>query len=703
MSRRRADGAYGKALDLWQAPEHAGEPLVCIATTYTFDATFFETECIGRFLQMDAHPSESGSIAYLVEREEKLAGARVHALVDRRHARDKESLRWDIIGVLVPRAVQHAKLAVLAWKDCVRVIIGSGNLTEPGYRKNVEVFGTVELSREEGGHRTTLTATLDFLEELAGFGVGTVDPATPKERLRDSIRQVRQHVRAWPLQESRSDSVPVFNSPTRSAIRHVEELWPANSPPREAYIVSPFFDHPPNDGRAADSLKALLAKRGETITRFYVKTEPLLDGRTRIYAPKRIAESESAGAGRTGIGSTVPESSLDDRRRSRQTPAYRRKVEVYPLLVDQHGEPREVHSKLLSLGNEQWRLLMIGSSNFTAAGLGVTSGKGNFEANLVYRFKTSNPLFKQLDCIWPDAGADPVDLDATTLIWDPCFEDDEDGAGTCPLPASFEEALFDPGPPGSLKLTLTDPLPTEWSIRVPAGRILLTSANAAGVYTIPWDQDPSPFVLEVTWHQVAGDPLVASWPVNVSNPAALPPPEALRGLSLEELLEILASTHPLPEAVWRALEKRHKGRSRDPGLDPLRRLDSQAFLLRRTKRVARALDRLRERLERPALTKDAFEWRLRGPVGPMTLADAFVKEATLAGEAKFCLAELALTLRRADPKAAAQGGLAADVIRACIRDAIRGIESRAAALESSTATAMLDAYVTAAFLEATAE
>ena len=97
MSRRKGDEAYGKALDLWQAPPNAGEPLVCIATSYTFDATFFETECIGRFLQMEAHPSESASVAYLIEREEKLAGARVHALIDRRHARDKESLRWDIL------------------------------------------------------------------------------------------------------------------------------------------------------------------------------------------------------------------------------------------------------------------------------------------------------------------------------------------------------------------------------------------------------------------------------------------------------------------------------------------------------------------------------------------------------------------------------------------------------------------------------
>jgi hypothetical protein len=59
--------------------------------------------------------------------------------------------------------------------------------------------------------------------------------------------------------------------------------------------------------------------------------------------------------------------------------------------------------------------------------------------------------------------------------------------------------------------------------------------------------------------------------------------------------------------------------------------------------VAVALERLRERLEQPALAREAFEWRLHGPIGPMTLALALTKEAESTAEAKFCLAELALS------------------------------------------------------------
>jgi hypothetical protein len=231
--------------------------------------------------------------------------------------------------------------------------------------------------------------------------------------------------------------------------------------------------------------------------------------------------------------------------------------------------------------------------------------------------------------------------------------------------------------------------------------VLLASSvgTQAGEHVFHWSGQPVPFVLEVSWGYDNGT-AVATWPVNASNPASLPPPEALKNLTLEELLEILASTRPVSEAVIRVLQKRTKARQLNIELDPLKRFDSQAFLLRRTKRVAAALEGLRERLERPVLTEDAFEWRLQGPIGPIALAEAFVREASLPGEAKFYLAELALTLRRVDRKQAATGGLSAAVISELLLSTVRHLENRAAALPSTQETAMLDEYANAAFLEA---
>src|SRR5262249_44551048 len=137
-----------------------------------------------------------------------------------------------------------------------------------------------------------------------------------------------------------------------------------------------------------------------------------------------------------------------------------------------------------------------------------------------------------------------------------------------------------------------------------------------------------------------------AWPVNVTDPATLPPPDALRDLNLEELLQVLGSTRPLHRAFVELLQKR-KGRSTtDILLDPHQRINTEGFLMRRTKRVALALDRLPERLEKTAVSMEALRWRIEGPVGPLALARAFVRDARTSAEARFFLAELALTLKR---------------------------------------------------------
>lgn len=671
MSRRKSDESSGKALDLWEAPAGAGEPLVCVATSFTFDAAFFEAECVGRFLQMNTHPSESESVGYLIEREEKLAAAKVCALIDRRHARDKESLRWDVLGVLVPKAIQHAKIALLAWGNHVRVIVGSGNLTVPGYRKNLEVFGTIELSKTDGGHRASTEKAIEFLERVLSFAVGDDGKDTPRDRARHALAAVRRRIRTWPNAHADVEGpIPIFGLPAQSVLEQFAAQRPSGGPARTASIVSPFFDRPGRDHHAINALIAVLAMKRPRDLHFSVRASDLPDGRTRMYAPLSMLKSAQ----------------------------HKCDVHVHKVSAVQKEEVRELHAKMLRLENNQWQMLLAGSSNFTAAGI---AGHGNLEANLVYRVKTSDPQFLRFQAIWPDTSDDEVDLDSPALIWDPEPEEIEGGGDLLPLPASFQDAIFVPGQKAQLTITLTSDLPTKWSIRIPNGRELLGTkmGSGSGQHSISWIDQPVPFVLEVSWaHE--NENAVANWPVNVSNPGALAPPEALRDLTLEELLEILSSTRPLPDAVVHVLQKRIKAPRAEIELDPLKRRDSQAFLLRRTKRVAVALERLRDRLERPALTTDAFEWRLHGAIGPMTLADAFLREATLPGEAKFYLAELALALKRVKPERPAAGGLSVTRISKLLASAVRDLASRALVLPSMPDTAMLDEYAREAFGEA---
>ncbi|MDB5531679.1 MAG: PLD-like domain protein, partial [Devosia sp.] len=421
---------------------------------------------------------------------------------------------------------------------------------------------------------------------------------------------------------------------------------------------------------AASALLSALAKRGSRTVYFDVRAESQPDGRTRVFASKAMVEFV----------------------------ANRTQVAVRPVRAEQIGEMRDLHAKMIYLANEEWILLLMGSSNFTRAGLGAGERNGNFEANLAYRVRCSDADAKMLNAIWPEVD-DCLDIDSDQLIWEPQDEKAQDGYGDVPLPAAFEEASFVPGPPPRLSITLRDPLPASWVILAADGRKLLSSQGGgrSGEHLTEWTGPAVPVVLEVTWTHASGQ-ATANWPVNVSNPAALPPPEALLSLTLEELLDILASTRPIPQAVAEALARRNaKKEKADSALDPLKRFDSQSFLLRRTKRLAAALERLRERLELPASSREAFDWRLSGPIGPLALAGCYIREANFPGEAKFCLAEIALALHRVRPDRVIAEGLPKAVVSECLNNAINELAQRAGEAEAHTD---LDNYASAAFAEA---
>ena len=167
--------------------------------------------------------------------------------------------------------------------------------------------------------------------------------------------------------------------------------------------------------------------------------------------------------------------------------------------------------------------------------------------------------------------------------------------------------------------------------------------------------DPLPPYLEVRWTDATGTEVTATWPANVTDRAALPPPSELANLPVEVLLAALASSRPLPVAVEHELRQRATALGTgdlDVALDPHKRFDDSRTLLRRTRRASLALWRLGERLARPAASVDTVRWRLHGPVGPLAIADGLVEAndhgRLLPGEPHFLIAELALTIAGVD-------------------------------------------------------
>ena len=60
-------------LDLWRPLQDAGDPVGCLATTYTFAPEPFDEQCLARFLEIESEPNRE-DLAFVLKRESRLGG-----------------------------------------------------------------------------------------------------------------------------------------------------------------------------------------------------------------------------------------------------------------------------------------------------------------------------------------------------------------------------------------------------------------------------------------------------------------------------------------------------------------------------------------------------------------------------------------------------------------------------------------------------
>lgn len=646
MAKRKADEGTTRLLEVWEPPPGAGDSIGCVATTFTFDPHFFEEHCLSRFLRLDTDPREDGA-AYLINREEKLAEVKVCVLVDRSHADGSASARWDVVPVTVPNRIFHPKVSVLAWHNWIRVVVASANLTEPGYRRNQEVVAVLDF--HDGGDVSggVLTDALTFLQRVSTLAPGSAATPGPKARLAALLQSLAEAGRSWRIQPVKpresSQVMALFVGPIDgyrdSVLDRLGQLMREhNGPAHSACVLSPFFDESADTVYPATTeLLRALTDRGSRRVEFLAPVESLPDGQIRVRAPQSLVRPGRKSA----------------------------EFSVYPVSEDVDKEARPLHAKSVWLWNDRWHVYMIGSSNFTASGLALPGHTPNVEANVVYIFPEDTKVVRSMEQSLPACGDQIENLDA--VLWAPISEDDGEGqSGQSVLPAGFEEALFEPaGGRGTLTLHLGPALPSRWILsyrgdpeEIYSGE-LWRQAKSPTIVTLAWARPGIPTALSVQWWDDQDQAQTAQWPVNVTDPSRLPPPDDLRNLSLETLIEILGSRLPLHEAVARAKKRGAvigpDGTEISAEIDPLRRVQTETFLLQRTRRVAKAIEHLVENLNRPVVHEDALLWRLRGPVGPLALARALAEAARSPGEACFLLAEVALALGRVDVAKVAVG------------------------------------------------
>ena len=189
-------------LELWRPPEKAGEPIGCIATTYTFDPGLFDERCLGSFLEIESEPDRE-DLAFLLERENRLGSVYAGVLVDHTQAGVPHSLRWDVLPVRVRAGKQHAKLSLLAWSRHIRIIVASANLTEQGYRRNREVAASVDLSPADANGDLLMQA-ISFLRDLLSLVPGAQNDTPEVDIVEDRLSRLVRRPRLR-LVASRAD------------------------------------------------------------------------------------------------------------------------------------------------------------------------------------------------------------------------------------------------------------------------------------------------------------------------------------------------------------------------------------------------------------------------------------------------------------------------------------------------------------------
>jgi len=526
----------------------------------------------------------------------------------------------------------------------VRIIVSSANLTPHGYRFNHEVVGTIELTPKAASH-ALLEACSNFWGSLLRFVPGPPDDPSIR-RASEFLEQVGRQDNAWKNTTGRGERLGqhiAFTLPATAAGKAPQSSLQSclaacrryGKSPTEVWVASPFFD--PATEKKDDKVTAELCKSmGRGTKRRLTLCVPALgedEDTLRLAAPQSLLTTAERFVDRLSFAS-LPK-------------------------IDSENNTRPWHAKMLSCSTPQYNALMIGSSNFTKAGMGV-GGVYNAEANVIYVARRDSFAREAgaLDDCWPEVD-DVNDLDAIEWVG-PQQEivEEEQAPAAPPLPIGFVVARYRAGDAAAILLTFQpDKLPGGWQILVGRNHdeLMLDSSQHAAdgnpVSTnLAWGHDYAPGKLLVKWEDKQ-----AFWSLNVEDQAKLPVPHEIESMTAQDLLFILAASDA--SGAFRAWARRKATDSAfddeldsavPADLDPLRRYNLQDTFLRRVRRQARLLAGVRQNLERPVWSEQALQWRLSGMIGVERLADRVAKGLTdengEASEAVLNLADLLMML-----------------------------------------------------------
>lgn len=558
---------------------------------------------------MDEETGAVDDIVASVELHELLQKTGVTVLADRSASVQRTSLLWDLLSCQVEGGLLHAKVAILIWEKATRVILGSANLTAAGYRRQIELGLATDLGPGCLFPPTVLGEIAGELESYLQLVPGYDPTAEAFRRAADTLTLFRKRI---PLPSKEPMAVLVAFAPTNATaapLDRLDSVW-RGPQPIKAMHLSPFWD--------SEDSAALSA------------TRKLLTGRPASDRSQHVAVVLSP------CGQTTFSRHLSGA------------VKSVRQLKELDKEVRVLHAKCLLIESKEWVAALVGSSNHTKAGLGL-SKRRHREMNVWLGAPLDSKEGKALlDLIQLGKAVlasaeqvEPTDEDEVELPALPaCF-------GLCRLTRRSSEAPWEL----HLGIIATAKMPDAWEVSLAAGEVpLLTRAQweasgAPRTAVIATTKESLPMYVLVGWNGNR-----TPWAVVADDRHSLPPGPMLSSLRAQHLLDALASGRSLAQVLRDQLERlgTEAGAKAESHLDPLKRLEVEGSLLRKGRALAASLSAMQRRLERQVISTETLRARLASPLGPEFVAvkvtEAFETGLQSRAEAIFTVAEIALTV-----------------------------------------------------------
>jgi len=390
MKKNASRGDSHKLMDRLPPDPSLGRLIGILATSYEFQPEFFETDFLPTLLGLGAWDDRSWTSRIALEKH--LAGLEVASvLVDARPYRGRpRSLRVEILPVFLEAGrVLHAKILAAVYENAVRLIFGSANLTEPGYRKNREVAAVLTASKERPREAQLVR------EAMHGFRQLLTHWTTPGAL--HLCELVDEQLKVWASAAPPPDQWFAWGSTQQPLWRKFVEQWPTHDNIARVTIVSPFWSDDAATGPVTTLIETLRnrgALGAQVKLRLLTEAVPDKNGTWKPQLPDSYATFDAATIG----------------------------VSAEALAVDPTVSPEEVgmeddffgvrrlHAKLVLLEGAETSLVYFGSANFTRLGWGFLPNpqNANVEAGLIVR--RSGSARGTLGDLIPATIGDPVPL-----------------------------------------------------------------------------------------------------------------------------------------------------------------------------------------------------------------------------------------------------------------------------------------------------